>query len=259
MPPIDLVTDFISLPHVDVAPEVHEADRGARSCRCRVSTVGDRESMLPAGMVCAKCRRGVQAALRHADGWQRRPWPNRGTDRIHSSSLAGQTCAGAGAPLTTTVSVSVPVCVPSLTVSVSVYVPAVVNVTLLAAAVAAENVTPVAGDGAPLICQRRRRTVVRCRAGERHRRARQRRSRVASGVDCRSCILRRRCAADRSPPPPPPPPHAARMNTALTLRTHLIPRMEKVPYRESRTRHVEHENASRATKILGAVRKSPGK
>ena len=50
------------------------------------------------------------------------------------------------------------------------------------------------------------------------------------------------------------------MNSALTKRTLLIPRMEKFPLLKKRRtrRRVEHENARRSPKILGSVRKILG-
>ena len=233
MPPIDLVTDFMSS-FSSMSPQKCTSWPW-RTIMPLPGPIGlCRDRCCPAEWSCAKFAASSRPCLRHADGGGLDLGPT--VERpFRSSSSAGHTSATGGAALTVTATVSEPLSVPSLTVSVSVYAPAVVNVASLAAAVAAENVTPAAGSATPLISQRRGRTIVRRRARQRHRRVRQRRRCVGASTDRRRSIRRRRCAGGGVLlPPPPPPPHAARTNSALTRRTHLIPRMEKFPLSEER-------------------------
>ena len=137
-------------------------------------------------------RSRVQARLRHADG--------RGVDlgpaveriRLIVSS-AGQTPAAGGASLTVTAS-----CIRAAQRTVADGERQRVCAGRGERRVGRGCTSPPRtsrrpGPRGPLICQRRGRTVVRCRAGQRHRRVRQRRCRVSAGVDGRRCIRRRRC------------------------------------------------------------------
>ncbi len=233
MPPIDLVTDFISAFARRCRPRSARAGRDARSCRCPYRTVC-RDRCCPAEWSARRSPRcpGPPCVMPTVEASTlAQPW----NGSVSLTSSAGQTCAGGRRVADRDGN-----CIRAGQRAVADGERQRVRAGRGKRCIgrrrcAAENVTPAAGP----------RSTDKSTTRPDHRplpspRATPSRSAAPSLASVPALTVGAAFVAGgaggggSSPPPPPPPPHAARTNSALTEERILIPRMEKFPLSEER-------------------------